>query len=216
MESRGLCAEEPDRYVGLKSEEYLGKVQVETTIEDKEVFTEGPAVDREGLVYFTNVPVAKILKWDPKAKKLSVFRENSNQTNGLLFDSDGRLFACEGGKGRVTRTDLATGKITVLADSYNGFPLAAPNDLALDGNGRVYFSSRPGASDPTKGNVNAVYRIDPLPDGQGKYPLTQLLASPDVHMPNGIITSPDNKTLYVIESHSDAGKNRTYFGLRSG
>lgn len=202
-------AEDSARYAGLKSDTYLGKVQIESTVEDKEVFTEGPAVDGNGLVYFANVPVSKILRWDPKAKTLSTFRENSNQTNGLLLDPEGRLLACEGGKGRVTRTDLSTGKITVLADEYNGFPLAAPNDLTLDGQGRIYFSSRPGVSDPKKGNVNAVYRVDPMPDANGKYPLTQLLAWPDIHMPNGLDTSPDNKTLYVIESHPDAERNRS-------
>lgn len=214
----GFGDEGTGRYAGLKSEDYLEKVQIETAIEDREVFTEGPAVDRAGMVYFTNVPVSKILKWDPKAKKLSVFRENSNQTNGLLFDPEGRLLACEGGKRRVTRTDLSTGEVTVLADAYNGFPLAAPNDLTLDDEGRVYFSSRPGGTDPTKGNVNAVYRIDPRPDANGKYPLTQLLAWPEVHMPNGIVTSPDEKTLYLIEAHPDAGKNRNIlaFDLEDG
>jgi gluconolactonase len=201
-------AAEGNRYAGLPSEKYLGKVQVETEIEDKEVFTEGPAVDRQGILYFTNVPVEKILRWDPQTKKLSTFRENSRQTNGLLFDPQGNLLACEGGAGRVTRTDMKTGQLTVLADQYNGFPLAAPNDLTLDSLGRVYFSSRPGVSDPAKGNVNAVYRIDPSPDADGKFPLTQLLAWPDVHMPNGIVTSPDGKTLYLIEAHPDADRNR--------
>ncbi len=202
-------AAESKRYQGLQSSKYLGIVAIETRIDDKEVFTEGPAVDRDGVVYFTNVPVEKILKWDPQARELSLFRENSHQTNGLLFDLDGNLLACEGGAGRVTRTDRQTGKITVLADKYNGFPLAAPNDLTMDDKGRIYFSSRPGVSDPAKGNVNAVYRIDPDPGPDGKYPLTQLLHWPDVHMPNGIVTSPDSRTLSLIEAHPDADYNRS-------
>lgn len=191
-----------DKYQGLKSDKYLGDVEILAQVEDKEVFTEGPAVDRSGRVLFTNVPVSKILAWDPATKKLSVFRENTNQTNGLMFDPQGRLLACEGGAGRVTRTDMKTGDISVLADKYNGFPLAAPNDICLDGQARIYFSSRPGVDDPTKGNVNAVYRIDT--DGS----LHQLLAWPKVHMPNGIVTSPDNKTLYLIEAHPDADRHR--------
>ena len=190
------------RYAGLKTAEYLDEVHVETKITDQDVFTEGPAVDAEGNVLFTNVPVSKILKWNPQQKKLTVFRENSHKTNGLLFDPTGRLLACEGGAGRVTRTDLRTGQTTVLAQQYNGFPLAAPNDVALDANGRIYFTSRPGSDDPTKGNVNAVYRIDP--DGT----LTQLLAWPEIHMPNGIVTSPDDKSLYLIEAHPDADRAR--------
>ena len=191
-----------ESYSGLKSGKYLGKTMVETEIADKEIFTEGPAVDRAGNVYFTNVPVEKILKWDPKRKKLSVFREHSNKTNGLLFDPDGNLLCCEGGAGRVTRTDMKTGKISVLADTFNGFPFAAPNDIALDQKGHIYFTSRPGTEDPAKGNVNAVYLIDT--DGS----VDQILAWPKVHMPNGIVTSPDDKTLYVIEAHPDADRNR--------
>lgn len=191
-----------NRYQGLTSDDYLGEVQVLATVKDKEVFTEGPAVDRAARVLFTNVPASKILMWDPATRKLSVFRENTNNANGLMFDPQGRLLACEGGAGRVTRTDLQTGEVEVLAEKFNGFPLAAPNDLCLDGKGRVYFTSRPGVDDPKQGNVNAVYRIDP--DGK----LHQLLHWPNIHMPNGIVTSPDNKTLYLIEAHPDADHHR--------
>jgi gluconolactonase len=189
-------------YRGLRPRKYFGRALIETEIEDKEIFTEGPAVDRAGNVYFTNVPVEKILKWDPNVKKLSVFREHSNKTNGLLFDPQGNLLCCEGGAGRVTRTDMKTGKITVLADKFNGFPLASPNDIAIDKKGHIYFTSRPGTEDPAKGNVNAVYRIDA--DGS----VDQILAWPEMQMPNGIVTSPDDKTLYVIEAHPDADRNR--------
>jgi gluconolactonase len=186
-----------DRYMGLESEKYLGKVGIETKVVDEEIFTEGPACDRAGNLYFTNTSVAKILKWDPKAGKLSVFRKNSGAANGLLFAPNGDLLACEGANGRVTRTDIKNGKITVLADNYKGRPLAAPNDLTLDGKGRVYFTSRTG--NPPETAATAVYRIDP--DGK----LTQLLAAPDTtDMPNGIVTSPDNKTLYLIEAHPQA------------
>ncbi len=189
-------------YPGLKSGKYLAPARIETEIKDAKIFTEGPAVDRAGNVFFTNVPVEKILKWNPRKKSLSVFRTNSNKTNGMLFDPRGNLIACEGGKGRVTRTDKTTGKIRVLADTFNGFPFAAPNDVALDKQGRIYFTSRPGTEDPKKGNVNAVYRIDL--DGR----VDQILHWPNVHMPNGIVISPDDKTLYLIEAHPDAHRNR--------
>ena len=125
-------------YQRLSNSKYLGKVKTVARIYDDKVFTEGPAVDRAGNVYFTNVPMEKILKWSPRDKKLSVFRENSNLANGLLYDAKGRLLACEGGGGRVTRTDMATGKIEVLTSKFNGFPLAAPNDLELVG-GSFFF-----------------------------------------------------------------------------
>ncbi len=189
-------------YDELATDKYLGEVQVLATVKDKEVFTEGPAVDRAGNVFFTNVPMSKILKWDPKTKQLSVFRENSNKTNGLYFDPDGNLLCCEGEAGRVTQTDMKSGEIHFRAGRFNGFPFAAPNDLCLDAQRRIYFTSRPGVTDPTKGNVNAVYRIDR--DGK----VEQLLAWPNIHMPNGIVTSPDDKTLYIIEAHPDADHNR--------
>jgi gluconolactonase len=199
---RSVVAAPPDRYAGLKTDRYLGDVELAARVDDQKVFTEGPAVDRAGSVFFTNVPVNKILRWDPRSRELSVFRENSNAANGLYFDPQGRLLACEGGAGRVTRTDMKTGRVEVLADKFNGFALAPPNDLCLDAKGRVYFTSRPGVDDPTKGNVNAVYRVDA--DGN----VDQLLAWPAVHMPNGIVISPDGKTLYLIEAHPDADHHR--------
>lgn len=192
----------PTNYSGLKTDNYLGKVEVLAKVKDKVVFTEGPAVDGNGMVYFTNVPASKILKWNPKTKKLTVFRTNTNKTNGLYFDPKGRLLACEGDAGRVTRTDMKTGKIEVIASGYKGRPFAAPNDLCMDTQGRIYFTSRPGPKDPKKGNVNAVYRIDP--DGK----VTQLLHWPDIHMPNGIVISPDNKKLYLIEAHPEKDHHR--------
>ena len=195
-----MAAGVADEYVGLDSSRYLSDLKVLAKVENSKVFTEGPAADAHGNLYFTNVAANRILKWD--GKSLTVFRENSNAANGLYFEPDGSLLACEGGAGRVTRTNMKSGEITVLADSYNGFPLASPNDLCCDASGRIYFTSRPGGEDPTKGNVNAVYRID------SDHTLTQLLKWPDIHMPNGILISPDNRTLYLIEAHPEADRNR--------
>ena len=190
------------QYDGLQTDRYLGPVQVLGQVRDEQVFTEGPAADRKGQVFFTNVRMNKILKWDPTSRRLSVFREHTHAANGLYFDPEGRLLACEGDAGRVTRTDMQSGEIEVLASQFNGFPFAKPNDLCLDRRGRIYFTSRPGGEDPTKGNVNAVYRIDP--DGT----VDQILAWPRVHMPNGIVISPDDQTLYLIEAHPDADHHR--------
>jgi len=189
-----------DQYASLDSANYLSGLEILAKVDHPDVFTEGPAVDQTGDVYFTNVPAEHILKWD--GKKLSVWREKSRKANGLLFDADGSLLACEGAAGRVTRTNMKSGQISVVAGMFNGFPFAAPNDLCVDGTGRIYFTSRPGVEDPRRGNVNAVYRIDL--DGQ----VSQILAWPDIHMPNGIVTSPDHQTLYLIEAHPDADRNR--------
>jgi len=190
------------QYAGLKSRRFLGKPEILVEVVDEKVFTEGPAWAGGGRLLFTNVPAAKILAWDTGRQSLSTYRKESNLANGLFFDSAGDLLACEGGAGRVTRTEMKSGTLTVLADKYNNFPFAAPNDLCQDRQGRIYFTSRPGTTDPKTGNVNAVYRIDR--DGS----VDQLLHRPDVHMPNGIVISPDNKTLYLIEAHPDADQHR--------
>jgi gluconolactonase len=168
------------------------QVEIATTV----AFTEGPAVDRDGNVYFTDIINQRIMKLG-KDGVLSTYRENSNLANGLLIDPQGRLIACEGadferpgvklkGKPRVTRTDLKTGKMETLADNYQGKPLIGPNDVTIDSKGRLFFTDLPGA---------AVYRID----APGK--LTRILAAPEVQRPNGIQVSPDEKTLYLIEAN---------------
>ena len=168
--------------------------------------TEGPAVDREGNVYFTDVITQRIMRFS-KDGVLSVYREHSNAANGLLIDPQGRLIACEGsasataqrygvtvsGKPRVTRTDLKTGKVEILAEKYEGKPLIGPNDVTIDGKGRLYF---------TDFNGPAVYRID----APGK--LTRILAAPDVQKPNGIQISPDDRTLYLVEANGAEGGAR--------
>jgi gluconolactonase len=179
------------RYTNLANEKYFAGAEART--ETSLAFLEGPAVDRGGQVYFTNIPAEQILRWDPKGRRLTVFRDKSNGANGLRFDRQGRLVTCEGG-GRVTRTDLKTGQLTVLAERYEGKPLGAPNDLALDAQGRIYFTSRLSNRDPKAGNVNAVYRIDPIGT------LARILAWPAIDMPNGIVTSPDDRTLYLIDA----------------
>jgi gluconolactonase len=166
-------------------------------------FTEGPTVDRDGNVYFTEMVSQRIMKLTGKGV-LSTFRERSNGANGLLIDPQGRLVACEGAESRrtgvletfkpqITRTDLRTGKIEVLADNYQGKPFVGPNDVTIDGKGRLYFTDLTGG---------AVYRID----GPGQ--LTRILAVPDIQRPNGIQISPDDRRLYLIEANGAQGGAR--------
>jgi gluconolactonase len=178
--------------------------------------TEGPTADREGNVYFTfgGITGGRILKWmdGPRPEtqpglpeppgRVQVFREYG--AAGLIFDADGRLLACErgpkGDRAGITRTDVKTQNVTWLADHYEGKRFGGPNDLTLDSKGRIYFTDRPPmkpASDET--GVNAVYRIDP--DGS----VTRILAEPEIERPNGIVISPDDKILYLIEAHIAKG-----------
>lgn len=186
-----------DRYKGLKSRRYLGKVKVETRISDKAIFTEGPAVDRSGAVYFTNIPVNKILKWDPEEKVLSVFRADSNGANGLRFAMNGDLLVCEGSSGKITRIEMKSGTRSILTSQFMGRGIQSPNDLDVDAKGRIYFSSRTGTPNLQTENARSVYRLDP--DGK----LHQLLTEPEVRMPNGVVVSPDEKTLYIIEAYAE-------------
>jgi gluconolactonase len=167
---------------------------------------EGPTVDAEGNVYFTDILMQRIMRLS-KDGAFSIFREQSNVANGLVIDLQGRLVAAEGaasptaersgmktgGIPRVTRTDLNTGRMEILADSYEGKPLSGPNDVTLDSGGRVYFTDSSGA---------AVYRID------APRKIARILAAPDVQRPNGIQISPDDRTLYVVEANGAAGGAR--------
>lgn len=155
-------------------------------------FTEGPAVDAAGDVYFTDTTSARILRFSPQDRKLTTFRENSNRANGLVFDGQGRLLACESGAHRLTRTDMKTGRIEVLAQQYEGKDLNGPNDVTLDGKGRIYFTDpAPGS----KAGAQGVYRIDT--DGK----LNRILSAPETEWPNGIMISPDDRRLYLVEAN---------------
>ena len=170
-------------------------------------FTEGPTVHEDGSVYFTDITNNRILRMAPDGA-VTTFREPSNRANGLIFDDQWRLLACEGNDGstadaRITRTNVETGEVEVLADRYEGRLFHRPNDLTIDGSGRIYFTDRP---EPEHGDeytgVNGVYRIDP--DGS----IERVLTEPEVVRPNGIVVSPDDTTLYVIETQQQEGGAR--------
>src|SRR5688572_13794956 len=108
-------------------------------IEGIAAFLEGPAWHPSGNVYFSDVENNRILRRDPKGK-IHVWRQPSGKANGLVFDLQGRLVACEGGgeggNRRVTRTEL-DGTTTVLADKFEGKRFNSPNDLTVDSAGRI-------------------------------------------------------------------------------
>jgi gluconolactonase len=152
-------------------------------------FTEGPAADKDGNVYFSDIPNERIHKVD-KDGKLSIFREKSNRANGLKVNAKGEVVACEMA-GRVVAISPDGKNVRVLADKYDGKPFNAPNDLVLDKQGGVYFTDPTfGAPKPLPQGKAAVYYI--AADGK----VTRLID--DLTQPNGVILSPDEKTLYVI------------------
>jgi gluconolactonase len=123
-------------------------------------------------------------------------------TNGLLFDREGRLLACDSENRRMIRLE-ADGKLTVLTDRFQGKRYNTPNDLTLDSQNRLYFS------DPRYGNrkgmeitdeqgrtVEGVYRLDP--DGK----VTRVIGR-EVERANGVLVSPDDRYLYVADNNND-------------
>lgn len=164
--------------------------------------TEGVTAAPDGTMYFSditftteaNMQAGHILRFDPRTSKTTVFRSPSGMSNGLKFDAQGRLIAAEGadyGGRRITRTDMATGKATILTGRFNGRPFNSPNDVAIDERGRIYFSDpRYLGWEPIEQPVMAVYRLDP--DGTVHRIIT------DAGKPNGVAISPDQKTLYVV------------------
>ena len=173
-------------------------------------FLEGPACTREGTVYFSDIANNRILTYTPGIEGFEVFREPSGRANGLLLDHGGRLLACEGnehgdddGGRRMTRTDLATGEVEVLTDNYLGQRYNAPNDVAARSNGQIFFT------DPCYGDRSSmeldhdsVYRIDTDTS------VTRILTQPEIQRPNGIHLSPDETTLYLVDSCPVVGGNR--------
>ena len=136
-----------------------------------------------------------------RSGKSSFYRKDAG-TNGLLFDRQGRLLACEPALRRATRTD-ADGKITVLAERYQGKRFNQPNDLTIDSHGRIYFSDpqygdRKGMEirDEKGRTVEGVYRIDP--DGK----VTRVIGR-EVERANGVLVSADDRYLYVADNNNN-------------
>lgn len=197
-----------------KTETAANGAETEVSVATSVAFTEGPAQGPDGLIYFTDVANNRILRFDPKTRKQEVFRADSNRSNGLLFDSEGRLIACESSgpernAPRVTRTDMKTGKVEVIAAGFEGRQFNGPNDVTVDSAGRLYFTdpapdavSQSPAKPKNATGIPAVYRLDL--DGK----LTRILAAPDTEWPNGLVISPDDKTIYLIEAHKTEGGAR--------
>jgi len=173
--------------------------------------TESPAEGPDGMIYFSDitfttsagpngVEAGHIWRYDPNSGETTIFRSPSGMSNGIKFDAQDRLIAAEGadqGARRVTRTDMKTGKAYIIASEFEGRPFNAPNDIAIDEKGRVYFSDpRYIGSESVEQPVMAVYRIDP--DGSIHRIIT------DAGKPNGVVVSPDQKTLYVVSNDNGA------------
>ena len=162
-------------------------------------FTEGGALDETGAILFSDIG-DRIMRFDPRSGKTTVFREPSGRANGLIFDRLGRLIAAEGantGGGRRVSITERDGRIRTLADRYDTKRFNSPNDVAVDKDGRVYVSDpRYVGSEPRELDFEGVFLIDL----EGF--VIPLLTT--AQKPNGLALSPDEKTLYI----SDNGARR--------
>ncbi len=174
-------------------------------------FTEGPAADKDGNVYFTDQPNNQIIKWNEADGAFSVFLDNSNRANGMFFDNKGNLVACADMYNQLI--SIAPDKtITILIEHYNDSLLNGPNDLWIDNKGGIYitdpFYLRPWWNHKEKPqDAQCVYYLSP-----GGTSLIRV--ADNLKAPNGIIGTPDNKLLYI--SDIDAGKTYSFDIMPNG
>jgi gluconolactonase len=162
-------------------------------------FTEGPLWNAAGkFLLFSDIPANKMRKWTPDAG-ITIFREPSGKSNGLTYDKQGRLVACEHANRRVSRTE-ANGDVVTIASHYNGKRLNSPNDVVVKSDGSIYFSDPPygltaeyGVLGEQELDCQGVYRLSP--DGQ-----TLTLLVDDFDRPNGLCFSPDESLLYIDDT----------------
>jgi gluconolactonase len=168
-------------------------------------FTEGPASDKDGNVYFTDQPNDRIVKWNAADGKLSDFLKPCGRSNGLCFDAAGNIIACADEKNELWSI-APDGKVTVLVKDFGGKLLNGPNDVWVAPDGAMYFTDplykRPyWKRGPMEQDGRHVYRLAP-----DRKTLTRVAT--DLKQPNGIIGTPDGKTLYVADI--DAKKTYSY------
>lgn len=181
-------------------------------------WAEGPAWFGGGrYLLWSDLPNNRIMRWDETDGSVSVFREPSDFANGNTVDAQGRLISCEHRGRRVTRTEH-DGRITVLADRFEGKRLNSPNDVVVKSDGSVWFTDPDygiiadyeGACASPEQSGCHVYRVDPVSAKVSR-------VADDFHHPNGLAFSPDEKILYVADSgyteHPDAPRHIRRFKL---
>ncbi len=164
-------------------------------------WAEGPAYFPAGryLIWSDN-PNNRMLRYDECSGEVSVFRHPSNFSNGNTVDRSGRLVSCEHGGRRVSRTEF-DGTVTVVADSHRGKKLNSPNDVVVKSDGSIWFTDPTygidndyeGYKSPSEQDGTHVYRVDPK-SGDVR------VVADDFVQPNGLAFSPDEKTLYIVDT----------------
>ena len=189
--------------IAAMSESILAPDAKLETLSTEFKFTEGPACDADGNIYFTDQPNDRIMKYTTDGK-FETFMQPAGRSNGLCFDAKGNLIACADEKNELWSIDIKTKKATVLVKDYQGKLLNAPNDVWVHPNQGIYFSDPMYKRDYWK-------RGPQEQDGHHVYYLssdhkTLMRVTTDLTQPNGIIGTPDGKMLYV----SDINAKKTY------
>jgi gluconolactonase len=170
-------------------------------VSDQFGFTEGPATDKQGNVFFTDQPNNRIWKYTTDGK-LTIFLENAGRSNGMYFDKKGNLITCADEHNQLWEIQ-PNGKIKVLLKEFNGHHLNGPNDVWVGPSGGMYFT------DPYYQRDYWTRKTSEL-DGQKVYYLQSnkkpIIVADNLVQPNGIIGTKDGKYLYV----ADIGDNKTY------
>jgi len=200
------AAEEAKPAAGLPAALIAPGAKLEKVASDY-IFTEGPAADSEGNVYFTDQPNDRILKWSAADGKITDFLKPAGRSNGLCFDKAGRLIACADDKNELWAIDVKTKAVTVLLKNFGGKLLNGPNDVWCAPDGGIYFT------DPFYKREYWTRDTKPQQDVRAVYYLPAGATEPrrvatDLTQPNGIIGTPDGKMLYVADI--DAKKTYSY------
>ncbi len=155
-------------------------------------FAEGPAVDNEGRLYFTDIPGNRIYRWTPEVG-LELIRDSTGWGNGMCFNGKGDLIVCEMTNRRLTKIDTSGELLEVLTASYMGNRYHSPNDVWVHPAGGIYFTDPAYFAEKSEMEmeVEAVYYIDPL-SGKATRVTGHLVR------PNGLAGTSDGRTLYVV------------------
>ncbi|EAZ82920.1 SMP-30/gluconolactonase/LRE family protein [Algoriphagus machipongonensis] len=199
--SSSLSAQEIEERGGI-----ISKKSELVKVQDGFSFTEGPAVNRMGDVFFTDQPNNKIYKWSGSSKEITVFKENAGRSNGMYFMLDNTLITCADEKNELWSIDQ-DGNEEVILSEFRGNNLNGPNDLWILPKGGLYFT------DPLypREYWEGIRTPEMQQDGQHVYFLSKdksefFKVADDLKQPNGIVGTPDGKNLYI----SDIGDKKTY------
>ncbi|HCA49959.1 MAG TPA: hypothetical protein DEP12_06110, partial [Planctomycetaceae bacterium] len=192
--------------------------EVLETLWEEGGFTEGAAAGPNGNMYFSDFAQpfdsgpARVMKFDPRTGKTTVYCPDSGMGNGLMFTRDGRLLGCCAsplGGHRALVEFKKDGSVKVLENRYQGKRFNSPNDIVIDRSGRIYFTD-PKYVGPEELELESfdVYRRDP--DGRLS------IATSEIDKPNGIVFSPDQKTIYIAETDNGSAKADLETGFEVG